>query len=150
MIPVIRAPDLQRTLADYTVRLGFACRQHIPGVFALVEHGTLVLQVWACNAPAGRWEKPDAQATAFAPAHHSIAVHHIHALRASLMCAALRAGPPARPSAGITEPGLQPWGAWEFSFQDINGHVVHCVDWSVHTQRQTDPLPGADGHGAGA
>lgn len=33
-------------------------------------------------------------------------------------------------------PALQRWGAWAFAFADIDGHVIHCVDWAV---RQPTP-----------
>ena len=33
---VLRTPDLPRAVADYTGVLGFECRQHIPGVLAVV------------------------------------------------------------------------------------------------------------------
>jgi hypothetical protein len=140
MKAVIRTPDLGRALADYTGRFGFTCRQHIPGVLAILDHGPLALQLWACGAPPGRWEQADPRQPAFAPEHHSIAVHHIHALHASLRRAVSRA--PADPTlrVEIADPRLKAWGAWEFSFQDLDGHVLHCVDWGLHTRCLMDPL----------
>lgn len=147
MRPVIRTPDLQRALADYTGRLGFTCRQHIPGVLALLDHGPLALQIWATGAKPGRWEKPDPRQPAFAPEHHSIAVHHIHALHASMRRAAAQAEVPTQRRLELARPRLQPWGAWEFCFHDIDGHVVHCVDWGLHTRNLMDPMLDADDHG---
>ena len=49
----VRTPDLRRAVADYTGVLGFECRQHIPGVCALVTHGPLQVQLWACAATPG-------------------------------------------------------------------------------------------------
>lgn len=136
---VLRTPDLPRAVADYTGVLGFECRQHIPGVLAVVVHGPLMLQLWACGARPGRWEHADPRDTGFAPGHHSVAVTHIHALHASLRRASLRgvrthvAGTqPLHASRLDAEgPRLQPWGAWEFAFHDIDGHVLHCVDWGL-------------------
>lgn len=133
MNPVIRTPDLKRALADYTGRLGFTCRQHIPNVLALLDHGPLILQLWACGATPGRWEQPDRCQPSFAPEHHSIAVHHIHALHASMRRSATRTKGQKEQRLELSEPRLQPWGAWEFCFQDMDGHVVHCVDWGLHT-----------------
>jgi len=33
-------------------------------------------------------------------------------------------------------PALQPWAAWAFAFADVDGQVIHCVDWAV---RQPSP-----------
>ena len=89
MSGVLRTPDLPRAVADYTGVLGFECRQHIPGVLAVVVHGPLQLQLWACGARPGRWEKPDPRVPAWAPTRHSVVVRHIHALHASLRQAIL-------------------------------------------------------------
>lgn len=140
----IRTPDIRRAVADYTGRLGFTCRQHIPGVLAILDHGPLSLQLWAFGARPGRWEKPDPRQPGFAPEHHSIAVHHIHALHASLQRAASRSPVSGHPRVEIAKPVLQPWGAWEFSFQDMDGHVLHCVDWGLHARGLIDPLLDSD------
>ncbi|UCU94261.1 hypothetical protein [Hydrogenophaga taeniospiralis] len=139
MSGVLRTPDLPRAVADYTGVLGFECRQHIPGVLAVVVHGPLQLQLWACGARPGRWEKPDPRASAWAPTRHSVVVRHIHALHASLRQAILRpvrtgvsGGQPLHAHRLPAEaPALQPWGAWAFAFADIDGQVIHCVDWAV-------------------
>lgn len=128
MTVVVRTPDLARAVADYREVLRFECRQHIPGVLALLAHGPLQLQLWACAARPGRHEQPDPHARPFVPGHHSVVVEHIHALHASLR----RVLPP-----GLTHrvpaqgPVLQPWGAWEFGFIDGDGHQIHCVDWGA-------------------
>lgn len=141
MITVIRTPNLKRALADYTGVLGFTCHQHIPGVFALLNHGPLALQIWACGAVPRRWENPDANDCAFAPEHHSVAVSHIHALHASLRRSASRVSPASALRVDAGGPELRPWGAWEFAFQDIDGHVLHCVDWCLTRRSLMDPLP---------
>jgi hypothetical protein len=128
MSAVLCTPDLARAVADYTGVFRFECRQYIPGVLALLAHGPLQLQLWACGAPPGRWERPDPSARTFAPGHHSVVVAHIHALHASLR----RVLPAAHAHRMTAEgPVLQPWGAWEFAFSDGDGHHIHCVDWGV-------------------
>lgn len=139
MSTILRTPDLARTVDDYTGVLGFTCRQHIPGVIAVVEHGPVRLQLWACGAMPGPGEQADSHVQSWRPEQHSVAVCHIHALFASLRQSILRA---VRTSVNGTRslnvhrlpeggPVLQPWGAWEFSFKDIDGHAVHCVDWGL-------------------
>lgn len=143
MNAVVRTPDLNRSLADYTRVLGFECLQDVPGVWALVAHGSLQLQLWACGARPGRWERRGPGEDVFAPCHLSVAVTHIHALHASLRRAALREVRTgldgSRPLHGerlcACGPRLQAWGAWEFAFRDVDGHVIHCVDWML-------PVPG--------
>lgn len=118
-------------------------------MFALVAHGPLLLHLWACDAKPGRWEKVDPRDTGFVPEHHSVVVNSIHALHASLRRATCRAQRAAEAvgAEGLTHkrrldatgPLLQPWGAWEFAFQDIDGHVLHCVDWGQFTELQMVP-----------
>lgn len=128
MSVVVRTPGLARAVDDYRCVFRFECQQHIPGVLALLAHGPLRLQLWACGAQPGRWEQPDPRDRPFAPAHHSVVVQHIHALHASLR----RVLPPAHAHrVPIEGPVLQPWGAWEFAFTDGDGHQIHCVDWGV-------------------
>lgn len=135
----VRTPDLARAVADYTQVLGFACPQQIPGVWALLELGPLRLQLWACGARPGRWERATPGERGFLPARHRLTVEHIHALHAHLRravqrpcrsgiagCEAPHAG--RLPTAG---PQLQPWGAWEFELTDVDGNVLHLIDWSV-------------------
>jgi len=134
MTAPLRTPNLTRAVADYVRVFGFTCRQHIPGVLALLHHGPLQLQLWACAAPPGRFERTrvaDLPAAVFAPSQHSVVVTHIHALHASLGAAVQRAG--ADPSVRLPGEGpqLQPWGAWEFAFSDGDGHLIHCVDWGA-------------------
>jgi catechol 2,3-dioxygenase-like lactoylglutathione lyase family enzyme len=148
MATMLRTPNLPRAVADYTGVLGFECRQHIPGVLALLEHGSLCVQLWACSAPAGRWEKPDPHQRAWAPGHHRAVVCDIQALYASIQSAIMK---PVRTTLSGTQalhahrlpasaPSLQPWGAWEFAFTDVDGHTIHCVDWGVGL-----PAPAAHG-----
>lgn len=134
MSAVLRTPDLACAVADYTGRLGFECQQLVPGVFALLRHGPLQLQLWACAAPPGRCERMEASdlsADRFVPAQHSVVVHRIERLYASLRAALMLAGmdPLARLSAG--GPLLQPWGAREFEMRDLHGNRIHCVDWGA-------------------
>lgn len=134
MSAVLRTPDLARALADYTGRLGFECLQHVPGALALLCHGPLQLQLWACAAPPGRFERlraTDLPAARFVPAQQSVVVHRIEALYTSLRAALKAAGmdPLARLSVG--GPMLRPWGAREFELRDLHGNRIHCVDWGV-------------------
>ncbi|MDQ7746956.1 hypothetical protein [Hydrogenophaga pseudoflava] len=134
MSAVLRTPDLARALADYTGRLGFECLQHVPGALALLRHGPLQLQLWACAAPPGRFERlraSDLPAARFAPAQQSVVVHRIETLYTSLRAALKAAGmdPLARLSVG--GPMLRPWGAREFELRDLHGNRIHCVDWGV-------------------
>lgn len=131
---VLRTPDLPRALADYTGRLGFECLQHIPGALAMVRHGPLQLQLWACAATPGRFERltpSDVPVGRFAPGQQSIVVSRIEHLYASLRAALKRAGmnPLSRLSAG--GPVMRPWGAREFELRDLHGNRIHCVDWGV-------------------
>lgn len=131
---VLRTPDLPRALADYTGRLGFECLQHIPGALAMVRHGPLQLQLWACAATPGRFERlalSDLPVSRFAPCQQSIVIPRIERLYASLRAALTRAGmnPLARLSAG--GPAMRPWGAREFELRDLHDNRIHCVDWGV-------------------
>lgn len=134
MSAVLRTPDLGRAVADYTGCLGFECQQHIPGVLALLRHGPLRVQLWACAAAPGRWERPgpsDLLGSDFEPSQHSVVVPHIHALHTSLCQALQRAGADLDARLPGVGPQLQPWGAWEFSLRVADGHCLHCVDWGV-------------------
>ena len=134
MSSALRTPDLARALADYTGRLGFECLQHIPGALAFVRHGPLQLQLWACAAPPGRFERlasSDVPVARFVPGQQSVVVHRIEALYASLRDALKSAG--MNPLARLSEGGpmVRPWGAREFELRDLHGNRIHCVDWGV-------------------
>ena len=132
MNAVLRTPDLARAVNDYRTVLGFECRHLIPGVFALLRHGPLQVSLWACAATPGRFEKPGAQdwpASRFKPGDHSVVTTHSHALHASLRDALCRVGVPVSQRLPHEAPQLQPWGAWEFTLLDGDGHRLHCVDW---------------------
>lgn len=148
---VVRTPNLARALADYTQVLGFRCEQHIHGVVALLSHGPLSVQLWGCGARPGRWEQPDGVEHRTWPGHHRVAVSGIHALyvslRRSLLCPVRTglAGPVALHAdllgqrLGAHGPRLQPWKAWEFSLTDIDGNVLHLIDWSPCHPRTSVP-----------
>jgi hypothetical protein len=153
---VVRTPNLARALADYTQVLGFRCEQHIPGVVAVLSHGSLSLQLWGCGARPGRWEQPDGVENRTWPGHHRVTVSGIHALYASLRRSLLRpvrtglAGSVALHAdqlvqrLGTLGPRLQPWKAWEFSFTDVDGNVLHLIDWSpCQPGAQAPQFPGA-------
>ena len=142
MSAVLRSPDLPRAVADYTRCLGFSCVQHVPGALAVLQHGPLQLQLWACAAPPGRFERlwpSDVPAARFAPVQCSVVVSGSEGLYASLL-RAVRAGglePVARLPAG--GPTVRPWGAREFELRDLHGNRIHCVDWGfdgVHPLQQ--------------
>lgn len=153
---VVKTPNLPRALADYTQVLGFTCQQHIPGVFALLSHGSLSLQLWGCGARPGRGEQPDPVEHLYWSGHHRVTVSGIHALHASLRRSLLRpvrtglAGPVAlyadqlEQRLGAHGPRLQPWKAWECRLTDVDGNVLHLIDWSpCHPQTQALPAPSA-------
>jgi hypothetical protein len=148
---VVRTPNLARALADYTQVLGFTCQQHIPGVLALLSHGPLSLQLWGCGARPGRWEQPDPVENMYWPGRHRVTVTHIHALYASLRRSLLRpvrtglAGPVSlyadqlEQRLGTHGPRLQPWKAWECTLTDLDGNVLHLIDWSPCQPRAQAP-----------
>lgn len=154
MSTILHTPDLARAVNDYTSVLGFTCRQHIPGVIALVEHGPLRLQLWAFGALPGPGERPDPHPREWHPEQFSVAVCHIQALFVSLRQSILRAvrtGVGGSLSLNVHRlpegaPVLQPWGAWEFSFKDIDGHTVHCVDWGLCQRGGPHAVRGGDWH----
>jgi hypothetical protein len=132
----VRTPCLARAVADYTQVLGFECLQQVPGVYARLVHGPLCVQLWACGAVPGRWERVSPQHKAFEPGHHRVEIVGIHALHERLRKALLA---PCRTSlAGrtalhahrldATTPEWQPWGAWEARVQDVDGNVLHLID----------------------
>ena len=147
MNAVVWTPDLKRAVADYTDQLGFACLQHIPGVLALVSYGSLHLQLWACGAKPGRWEKQRPGEGVFAPGHVSAVVSGIHRLHAGLRRAWLQGQAqspvPLRSRVCACGPQAQAWGAWEFAFADGDGNVIHCVDWMLPAgAASSEPTPG--------
>jgi catechol 2,3-dioxygenase-like lactoylglutathione lyase family enzyme len=132
----VRTPCLPRAVADYTQVLGFECVQEVPGVYARLVHGPLCVQLWACGAALGRWEKALPLTPAFAPGHHRVEIVGIHALHGCLRKALLA---PCRTSLGgrtalhahrldAAAPEWQPWGAWEARVQDVDGNVLHLID----------------------
>ncbi len=137
MSAVIHTAQWQPLLADCTQTLGFVCHQRISGVFALLQHGPLHLQLWACGAEPGRWEQKQPRDLCPAPEHHSVAVQHIHRLHENLRRALMASSATSERSTAWRErlsgpPVLQTWGAWEFALHLHGGHVLHCVDWSAY------------------
>jgi len=153
----VRTPCLARAVADYTQVLGFECLQQVPGVCARLVHGPLCVQLWACGAAPGRWERVSAQLKPFEPGRHRVEIVGIHRLHERLRRALLA---PGRTSlAGRTAlyghrldaatPQWQPWGAWEACVEDVDGNVLHLIDraawrpdpaWhSPHSAQRTPP-----------
>ena len=136
----LRTPDLRRAVADYTQVFGFECRQHIDGVCALVAHGPLRVQLWACGAALGRWERPTPGDRGFVPGHHRLEMPRIHVLHASLRASVQRPGrngaarepAPHAQRFQSDQPQWQPWGAWEFVLTDIDGNTLHLFDRMAH------------------
>ena len=152
----VRTPCLRRAVADYTQVLGFQCLQHVPGVFSRLVHGPLCVQLWACGAVPGRWERPAPGDRGFEPGHHRVDIAGIHALQASLRQAVL--GPCRTGLAGRTPlhahrlaadaPQWQPWGAWETTLTDIDGNVLHLIDRAARRPGAPAPQrPGAEVRG---
>ncbi len=133
----VRTPCLSRAVADYTQVLGFECLQQVPSVYARLVHGPLDVQLWACGATPGRWERASTAHMPFAPAHHRVEIAGIHALHDRLRKTLLA---PCRTSlAGCmplhahrlldaAAPQWQPWGAWEVRVRDVDGNVLHLID----------------------
>lgn len=127
-VPVLRTPDLARTLAHYRKALGFQPAQHVPGVVALLRHGPLRLQLWQCAGLPG----PE---TCRVPLDGSLAdVFDIHQRLACNARAFLDGAP-----------RLKPWGAWEFSLTDGEGNRLMFVQWIVNSVvAQDNPAAGDD------
>jgi hypothetical protein len=112
--------------------LGFVCVQQVPGVLALLRRGPLALQLWACGAARGRWERLQARDLAPAAQRITAQVAGIAGLYASLRAALLASGD-ALPLAERWPCPLQvaPWGGWMFALRLQGGHVLFCEEWAL-------------------
>ena len=139
----LRTSTLPALLSDCTQRLGFVCEQQVPGVWALVTHGSLAVQLWACGAQPGRWERLQPRDAAPLAQRAVVRVGNIKRLFLSLRASALAAGTEGGPSVhGRFVFGLQPapWGGWWFSVR-LGEHVLQCEEpaglQAAPAQRQT-------------
>jgi hypothetical protein len=139
--PTLRTAELPRLLDDCVRRLGFVCVQQVTGVLALLRHGPLTLQLWACGAPPGRWEQPQARERAPAAQLVTAQVAGIKGLHASLRAAQLASGD-ALPMADRWPCSLQlaPWGGLMFAMRLRGGHVLRCEEWAL-LRAQTAAAP---------
>lgn len=129
-VPTLRTAELSPLLDDCVRGLGFVCVQQVPGVLALLRHGPLALQLWACGAAPGRWERPRARDSAPASQQVTAQVAGIADLYDSLRTALLASGD-ALPTAERWPCPLQlaPWGGWMFAVRLRGGHVLRCEEW---------------------
>lgn len=113
-VPVVCTPSLRRALADYRDVLGFQVVQQLPGVLAVLQQGSVRLQLW---------QRPDAFP---GDCHITLqgSVTEIFELHARLTCH-------SRGPVQTQTPRLQPWAAWEFSLNDAQGNRLTFIQWAV-------------------
>jgi len=151
--PTLRTAELPRLLDDCVCRLGFVCVQQVPGVLALLRHGPLTLQLWACGAAPGRWERPQWRDLAPAAQQVTAQVAGIEGLHASLRTALLASGDVV-PLAERWPCPLQwaPWGGSMFALRLQGGHVLSCEECAPLRAQSgaadTNSRPGALGPAA--
>jgi hypothetical protein len=107
-IPVVIARDLPALVAYYTGVLRFRVVQEVRRVMAVLEHGSLRLQLWQRTGQGARScrIRVHGSATAIFEVHASLARH-------------------ARSAMVESGPMLRAWGAWEFSMFDAQGnHLI--------------------------
>lgn len=113
-IPALCTANLTRLLGYYRDGLVFQVIQEIRGVVALLQHGSLRLQLWQ------RVEKLKGDARIRLDGRDAN-VFQIHAMLARHALSAL----------GEESPRLRPWGAWEFSLTDLEGIQLTFVQWVI-------------------
>jgi len=148
-VPTLRTAELPGLLGDCVHRLGFVCVQQVPGVLALLRHGPLTLQLWACGAAPGRWERPQWRDLAPAAQQVTAQVAGIEGLHASLRTALLASGDPLPLAERWPYPlQLAPWGGQMFAVRLQGGHVLRCEEWTLLRAAATNSRPGALGPAA--
>jgi catechol 2,3-dioxygenase-like lactoylglutathione lyase family enzyme len=110
--PVLASLDIERSVAFYVAKLGFA-RVHVEqGVYGIVESGPVELHFWACD------DRRIAEATGC-----RIRVRDIEALYGSCREQGI-----VHPNAALAR---KPWGALEFAILDPDGNLVTFYEGSV-------------------
>jgi hypothetical protein len=114
-VPVVCTPNLAQLLAHYRGELGFRVIQEVRGVLAVVQHGPVRLQLWqrAGKSPGDCRIRLDGQEANVFDVHARLARH-------------------ARAAMDEDAPRLRPWGAWEFSLTDAEGHRLIFVQWAAN------------------
>ena len=120
-VPNLRTPQLAQAIVFWQDVAGFALKQHIPGVVAILVQGTTQLQLWQM-----------AREATFKPKYHRVAVEDVFAMHRAMA----RLGR----SSLSGEPQMQCWGAWEFSVTDLDGNRLHLAQWAANRLPAGDQL----------
>ncbi len=104
-VPVLPSLDVAATVAFYTTALGFACRHHATGEYAILRRDEIEIHFWYCDDP--RLAENSAC---------RVGVTGVESLREE--CAARRI---LRPDCAVRE---TPWGTREFEVFDPHGNVL--------------------------
>lgn len=127
-VPALCTPNLKKLLAFYRDELGFHVLQQVPGVLALLRHGSVRLQLW---------QQPGAAQT--------IRTIRIELEEDDAFRLHARLARHERSALADEAPRLQPWGAWEFSLIDAEGNRLVFVQWATqglaapHSQPRDGP-----------
>ena len=113
-VPALCTTNLKKLLAFYRDALGFQVLQQVPGVLALLRHGSVRLQLWQqhCAAQTIRTIRIELEEEDVFQLHTRMARHE-------------------RSATADEAPRLQPWGAWEFSLIDAEGNRLVFVQWDI-------------------
>ena len=120
-VPNLRTPQLAQAIVFWQDVAGFALKQHIPGVVAILVQGALQLQLWQV-----------ARGSIFKAGSHRVAVQDAFATHRAMA----RLGR----SSLSGEPQMQCWGAWEFSVTDLDGNRLHLAQWAANRLPEGDQL----------
>jgi hypothetical protein len=112
-VPVLRTTSLARSTAWYREVLGVRMAQRVPGVFALLRLSAAEFQLW--QVP----EVEAAQTCCIVLDGRRTGLFECHGHLARTARAWIAAAPT-----------LQPWGAWEFSVLDCDGHRLRFMQWA--------------------
>jgi hypothetical protein len=111
----LHCPDLRGTLAFYRDSWGFALRQHVPGVFAVLARESVTVQLWQHGAD-----------IASQPIACRLLVDSVDDWRLAVW------SPPGQPAGVYTEPS---WGA-EWGVSDCDGNRLLLVQSAAHAARR--------------
>jgi hypothetical protein len=113
VVPVVRTPDLVRSVGQYRDEFGFELQQMVRHVLAVLRLGSLRLHLWQA-------------AEGFRAGIHRVVVSDAFSLHSALA----QCGRPALSG----PPVLQAWGAWEFTLHDADSNRLCLVQWAVPTR----------------
>ena len=120
-VPNLRTPQLAQAIVFWQDVAGFALKQHIPGVLAILAQGATKLQLWQV-----------ARGSIFKAGSHRVAVKDAFATHRAMA----RLGRISLSG----EPQMQCWGAWEFSVTDADGNRLHLAQWAANRLPAGDRL----------